>query len=1256
MKSIKFISLIICLFLFINSFYGQENELKFEHITIEDGLVQSTIYCVLQDNKGFLWFGSQDGGLNKYDGYNFIIYDQNPKTKNSISSNNISDIVEDKSGNIWIGTWGGGLNKFNTKTEIFTHYLNNPNDPYSINNNRAQSVFVDKIGNIWVGTAGGGLNKLNVKNQQFIHYKHKPADTTSINNNRVWDILEDSIGNLWIATSNGLSKFNQKTGIFRRFLYKNDNSPEISRQEIRTLLIDHKGILWAGTSHGLIKFNPKTETFKNYLPYPNDPQKILTNEINIIYEYYKSELWLGTHNGGFCIFDKKTEKFKKYVFNDKIQYSLSYNDVRDMIVDNSGILWLATRGGGVNKLDLQPKKFNHYYKNPKTDNTLSSNRIEAFIQDDSDILWIGTNGGGLNKYDRKTKIYTHYLNNPANPKSIGSNKIRTLFEDKNGILWIGTNGGGLNAFNKTTGEFTIYANDPLNPNSISDNDVMAICQDNEGYLWIGADIGLNKYFIEKEIFIRYKYNPEDSISISDNRIFSVFYDHLNCLWVGTDEGLNKYLPEKNGFIKYKYIPGDSNSISNDDIYVIYEDLFGTLWIGTGRGLNKYNREKDNFTSFNVEEGLTSSAIVGIICDNSGNLWLSTIKGLSMFDYNKKLFRNYDRYDGLQSNEFLLGACCKGNNGELYFGGINGYNMFYPDSIKDNPFIPEVVITDFEIFHKPVTIGKDSPLKKAIYETKEIILSYKHSVFSFGFAALNYSRPEKNQYAHILEGFEDEWNYVGTRRLVSYTNISPGKYVFRVKASNNDGVWNKKGTEIKIIITPPFWKTKWFYALEFITVIFLIYIYIRWRERKLKNDKKILEQKVKLRTAEIEQKKEEILAQSEQLEKLSIVASETDNAVLILDAEGKIEWINEGYTRMTGYSVDEILAMKSPGFLETSSNPDIKKIFRKCIEQKISVIYSTKSITKDNRRIWVQTTLTPILDDNDNIIKFIAIDADITKIKEAEEEIAKQRNEIESQRDKIAEINIEVRDSILYASRIQTALLTPQELINKYLSDYFIINKPRDIVSGDFYWVSKVKEKIIVAVADCTGHGVPGAFMSMLGITFLNKIVNEKSIIKSDEILNRLRTNIINSLHQTGEIGESNDGMDISLCIIDYKKMELQFSGANNPLYMVRDNELDEIAANKMPIGVHTNDKQPFSVQNVKLMKNDILYLLSDGYSDQFGGKRGRKFMIWRVKEALQSNSNLLMHEQKNHFIKIHENWKGEFEQIDDILVMGIKIE
>jgi len=528
-------------------------------------------------------------------------------------------------------------------------------------------------------------------------------------------------------------------------------------------------------------------------------------------------------------FDKKKEQVTAYQHNSFDQHSLSENTIRSIYVDNAGVMWIGTYFGGLNKFSAVEKQFYHYKNNPADSKSLSNNYVQSIYEDNSGSLWIGTVNGGLNKLDKSSDQFTIYKNNPSDPKSLSSNSVYWIYQDNSGMFLVGTYGNGLNNLDKKTEQFKHFKYNPYDSTSLSSPLVWTGYEDSSGTLWIGTfGGGLNKFDRLKEKFKIY-YNSNDSLSISENRITSIYEDKSGYLWIGTyNGGLNKFDKTREQFKRYLHNPKNPKSLSHNTVCSIYEDRFGVLWIGTLGGLNKFDRKKEEFKHYRKTQGLSNDAVCGILEDDHGNLWLSTNEGLSKFNPTNESFRNYDMKDGLQSNEFNTSAYHKNKNGEMFFGGINGFNMFHPDSIRDNPHIPLVVITDFRLFNKSVPIGIDTSnnrliLNKSIIQTKEIELSYNDYILSFEFTALDFQSPEKNKYAYILEGFENEWNYTkANRRFATYTNLDPGEYIFRVKGSNNDGIWNEEGAAIKIIVTPPWWSTWWAYSFYVLFILGLLF--------------------------------------------------------------------------------------------------------------------------------------------------------------------------------------------------------------------------------------------------------------------------------------------------------------------------------------------------------------------------------------------------------------------------------------------------
>jgi signal transduction histidine kinase/ligand-binding sensor domain-containing protein/CheY-like chemotaxis protein len=825
---------------------------RFKHLTVKDGFSGYRVTSIYQDSQGIMWFGTDQSGLNRYDGYSFTVYQTELNDPQSISSNSIWSIVEDQKGALWIATWGGGLNRFDRETEQFHRYLHDPDDPYSISSNTVWTLYEDRAGTLWIATWGGGLNRYDPETQQFHHYLHDPDDPYSLSHNNINSIYEDSAGVLWIGTNGGgLDRFDRATERFYHYQHDPDNPQSLSDDFVLPIHEDPQGKLWIGTRKGgLNVFDPKTEQFHHYRHDPDDPQSLTDEFIYALRQDASGKLWIGTLTGLY-IFDPETEQFQRYQYDRDDPQSLSDNTVWSIYKDHEGSMWVGT-GSGLN-LTSQEKPFLLFRSVPGNPSSLSHNAIH---EDHAGDIWIGTwGGGGLSRLVRETGKFQRYQNDPDNPHSLSDNSIGAIYEDRENVLWIGTASGGLNRFDRETQQFHRYQHDPNDPTSISYPGSMALYEDHAGMLWVGSrGGGLNKFDRETESFVHYQHDAHDPQSLSHDLILSIYEDRTGEFWIGTwGGGLNKFNRETEQFQRYQNDPGDEHSLSDDGIRVIHEDQAGDLWIGTvGGGLNKYDRESDSFVRYTEKDGLADNIVYGILEDERGYLWVSTAGGLSRFDPRTQAFRNYDASYGLQSNQFSPGQY-KSASGKMYFGGINGFNTFDPELVSDNtnPYVPPIVLTDFQLGYKPVAIGGDSVLQQAISETKTLKLSYADRVFSLEFAALSYVAPNKNQYRYRLEGFDPDWTHTGSdQRRVTYTNLNPGEYVFRVQGSNNHGVWNEEGVSLPITITPPWWQTWWAYSLYTFLFITSLWSFIVWRLATVKQQQKILQHQVAERTEEL----------------------------------------------------------------------------------------------------------------------------------------------------------------------------------------------------------------------------------------------------------------------------------------------------------------------------------------------------------------------------------------------------------------------
>jgi PAS domain S-box-containing protein len=789
--------------------------LRFEHLTPEEGLSAPTVRSIVQDQQGFMWFVTSDG-LCRFDGYAFKTYRNNPRDPNSINTDNSLTLYVDRQGVLWVGTWSNGLNSFDRTTEQFAHYLHDPQNPFSLSHNRVNVIFEDTRGRFWIGTEGGGLNRFERTSGQFLHYQHNPSDSRSLSYDVVKTIVEDASGQLWIGTlGGGLNKLDPDSGQFTHYQHDPRNANSLIYDNVEAMACDAAGGLWIGTMAGLDYFVPATEKFTHYRRNPADPQSLSNDDVFAIYVDSSGVVWIATSGGGLNIFDPMAKKFTRVPFNSIDPYAFHGDHVSSICADRSGALWIATLSEGVNRLDRAAANFELYQTNPNTSGSVGQGAIWSILRDHSGILWVGSVGSGLNKFDPVTNRFKCYRNNPADSRSLSSDHVFAIVEDAAGALWIGTR-AGLNRFDRKSDQFTRFIHDPDNSASLSENWVGGLHVDRKGRLWVGTlGKGLDLYDPAANGFRHYQADPSNPRSLSDNNPFAFAEDPSGLLWIGTvSGGLNQFDPETGLFTRYLHNLNDFNSLISNDVEHCYLDPAGVLWLATPEGLDKFDTRTETFTHY-AREGVARKAIASVIGDLQGNLWLGMLSGgLVRFNPVNRSFKTYDRSDGLQSNDFLPRAAWRDVDGKLFFGGMDGINAFYPDLLRDNAYIPPVVITDFRIFNRSVLVGgKESPLQRAVNETDTITLLHRQSVFSFDFAALNYRAPKNNQYAYMLEGFDKDWNYVdSSRRFAAYTSLAPGRYTFRVKGSNNDSVWNEAGKSIRIVIIPPWWRTWWFYTL------------------------------------------------------------------------------------------------------------------------------------------------------------------------------------------------------------------------------------------------------------------------------------------------------------------------------------------------------------------------------------------------------------------------------------------------------------
>ena len=765
--------------------------------------------------------------------------------------------MESKDGNLWIATVGGGVCKFDRRKERFTRYRHDPKNTNSISSDVVQSLLADEEGKLWIGTETG-LDLLDLttnKIERFSGNSNAPGDIF------VKYIFKDSHKNIWVCTKGkGIKLFDPAAKTYKNFRHSDNDPFSIGVDNVVYMFEDSRHCLWVGTDGaGLELFDPVTGKFRHFRHDENNPGSLSANTIYAINEDAEHNLWIGTENGGLSILDYTTGVFTIYKNDEIDKTSLSNNSIYSIYRDTKNNMWIGNFAGGVDLVNRDKIRFTHF-KHMMLANSLSDNHVLSIFEDSRKNMWIGTDGGGLNLFDPIHNNFTHFKHERNNPQSIYGNYVLTACEDSKGDIWLGTWADGITVFNPIRHSFRHYKNDPARSSTLASNNAWMIFEDKKKNIWVATfGGGLDLYNPRTNSFTHFKHDGSNNKTISSNNVTSVFEDSDGGLWIGTDGGgLNFFNAKDSSFTHYIH-NNDNNSISNNTLSSIHEDEHKNLWIGTRTGLNYLNKATGQFTIYTIADGLPDNAIFGILADDKKNLWLSTNKGICCFNLAKRSFKNYGLSDGLQSNEFKEQAFCKSSSGLLYFGGNNGFNRFYPDSIRSIAYEPPLVITSFQISNKevPIAMGQDdhSLLKQSITETKSITLPASVSVFSFEFATLNYTNTEKKKYAYMLEGFDKTWTEAGTGRVATYTNLDPGKYIFKVKGMNNEGNWSSNIIRIDIVIEPPFWLTWWFDVLVFLAVAGSIFAFYTFRMNVVEAQKTKLQQQVHEKTKQLLQSAE-----------------------------------------------------------------------------------------------------------------------------------------------------------------------------------------------------------------------------------------------------------------------------------------------------------------------------------------------------------------------------------------------------------------
>ncbi|MBL4715604.1 MAG: SpoIIE family protein phosphatase [Bacteroidia bacterium] len=1251
--------LILCL-IWVETSFGQKY--NFRVYSVEHGLAQATLFDIIQDQRGYLWFATS-GGVSKFDGHQFhtlstadglpsnrvsclfedadqrifigtdnglaiydpILSEKEDSTylfyigkKSGLSDFSISDIAKDKNGDYWIATEMGisRLTLIEGKNEVKS--ISNYDLDDGLINNSVTSLLVDSKNNLWVTTMEGiSMSSLNSDTIDFLNYELIHPDYIS---RQVFDIAEDNNGNIWASSWN---------------LYKYENGTFIDHDDMiigknryyRNIYFDNDNVMWL-SGQNLVSYD-----WKNSEMYYKSNGLIIPS-LYCMLQDSEGNYWFGSAGGGVYWYSNKTFA----IFSD--MHGMNSKEVRAIQEDDLGYIWFATSSSvaifpGYDNL----KKFNiireKCVKNiARPEYKPPSSSEWSLVKDDFGNMWIGTASGlvisnwvgsgpklNMYKFGHKDGIGPQYA-------------IMALFKDTKGAVWAGTYGTGLFQYNfKVNKEI----------------------QDQVNYLAKNKEIKFKKYTVDD--------------GLSGDVILSVFEDNKSNLWVGTTKGLSmcKKYHEKDilDFIHFKVKDG----IKDDKVLSMAQDQDGDIWMATKKGISRYTypilkNSKGTFRNYTTKDGLLSDTPYLIHVDSKGFLWVGTNKGIEKYNVkwgNFKMIRQYGKLEGFMGIETNHGAVYEDSKGNMWFGTVNGAIKYDPVEEKINEVESRTHITGLKIFLRPAPF----PVNDKFIDTQNHL--------TFEFVGISYTLPENVRYQYKLEGFDENWSPITTQNFATYANLSPGEYAFKVKSCNNEMVWNTQPTVYSFVITPPFWETNLFYAMCVFLLGSGIYSFIKIRETNLRRSQRILQEQVRLRTdqlydekekveqanLDIEQKnkklwemnlkvnkeKERIESANLELEKLSIIASKTDNAILVVDPSYELEWANEAFKKNMGYTLEEYKQHKGSNLIDTSSNPEIKQLLDTVVTKGKSITYESSDTDKDGNELWFQTTITPIIED-DKVKKLILIDSDFTERKKAEDEVTRK--------------NIEITSSINYASNIQNAMLPPLEDIYNDLAESFVFFKPMDVVSGDFYWYHKTDDNILIAAVDCTGHGVPGAFVSMVGNQLLNSIIKENRNTQPSKVLDDLHLGIVNALRQNNVDMETRDGMDIALCKLNVETLQLEYAGANRPLVIVPNGakeleDLDVLKANKIGIGGVVEITREYNNHEVQLKEGDTFYIFSDGYVDQFGGPKNKKYKSKNLNSFLLKINSQSMKDQGLALEKEFIQWKGDYPQIDDVLVIGVKV-
>ena len=1060
-KFIVFISFFLVLFSGTIELCAQKKNLTFNTFNIEQGLSQNSVSAIVQDENGYIWVGAENG-LNRFDGYKITNYFHDNESRTSISSSEINDIVVDKSNRLWIAT-GEGINCYDQESETFYSYSASNADTSSILHNKVNCVFIDSEDYLWVGTQNGLNRTILPINFGGLH-KHLAfkSYTKKLSSKNITCLFEDGNQNIWVGTENGLNKLHKKSADVLSF-FPSGNSANSRENEITAIVEDNKYRFWITTKNGLFWYNEETNDFTDLKKHEYFIKNKKANNIKDILISHSNNIFIATYGGGLLLFCENEEKFYSYKNKSGRHNSLAGNYVSKLFEDKSKTLFVGVLGKGFCSTQLDTKKFTVFRNDENNPKSLQYNVVRTiFCKDDNTIL-LGLQTHGFDKLDVAKKTFSHF-DFPLLKQNKQSPTIKVFYPIDSVNYWLGTIEYGLLLYNMKSGTYKEFGFTNSDGKYVSIKDIYDIDEDKNGKFWIASHKrGLYMLDVENKIYINYNSNKNNDNYIMSNDVTSVYVDEKDRVWFTTWGKGFGVLDQESGKIKnYSKNENVKSSLPSNFNTTIIEDKSGLFWIGTTVGLSCFDPKSGKFKNYGRKNGLKNEFIYAIEEDINGNIWFSTNYGLVRFDRKVNKFTNFTSKDALQGNEFNVGASCQTTDGMLIFGGVNGFNIFHPDSILLSDFAPVIAINSFKLFNKKVVLNKkyhkQIVLSKSIQNTDTINLNYKNNFISFGFSSNNYSKQKSVEYAYYLKGFEKDWNFVfSDKREAIYTNLYPGHYVFMVKSTNADGIWQDNVKKVVVIIDAPFWKTPWFIFVMVILLILLIFLAFWLTNRWFIYQNKKLEKLVSQRTLTVEQKNKELAGKiletqtqraeiqehsqqlirlNSELEILSTVSKEMKNSLIILNKNGELIFANSAFSDIYKMSLAELKEKYSSNIFNMPLPDRVRKVIDKCFNEKISVQYEIDYMFEfATNKLWIHSNMTPILSTDGEIKNVIIIDTDITDIKQREiqvldlaEKLQAKAEDLNMKNDELEEKNLEITEQTVEL----TALSESLEISNRNL--------------------------------------------------------------------------------------------------------------------------------------------------------------------------------------------------------------------------------